>query len=161
MEVLTGDEEFLPMDQKIQYFSDKTYQTLLDNKEHKKVLVACGSFQLFDTVKRIMENDDENKDFDAYDFSKYKDQLRTEFGKKNHEYLEKIALLEVLHEVIDNGCVRELVVKGKNNIDFEKYISLIDHYTNILSFESISPNVKFTSDANSGKQQPARDCLAD
>lgn len=59
-------------------------------------------------------------------------------------------MLEVLHEVIDNGCVRELVVKGKNSIDFEKYISLIDHYTNILSFESISPNVKFTSDPNSG-----------
>lgn len=80
---------------------------------------------------------------------KYKDELKREFSKNQKEYLEKIALLEVLHEIIDNGCVKELSVKGKNHIDVNEYISHIDNYTNMLSFESISPNIKFVNHANS------------
>lgn len=158
LEVLGGDKDFLPIEDKVKFFADKVYQSLLENKQYKKVLVGCGSFQLYDIIRMIMENDDKECDFDDYDFQKHKDELRREFGKNSKDYLEKIALLEVLHEVIDNGSVRELSVKGKHRIDIDRYISLIDHYTDLLSFESISPNIKFSTN-HEGKN--VKNCLAD
>lgn len=50
---------------------------------------------------------------------KYKDELKREFSKNSKENLEKIALLEVLHEVVDNGCVGELTAKSKNRINID------------------------------------------
>ncbi|EAS00780.1 hypothetical protein TTHERM_00305480 (macronuclear) [Tetrahymena thermophila SB210] len=158
LEILSGDPKFLPLSQKVRYFGDRVYQSLLENKKYNQVLVACGSFQLYETVKIIMENDDQNADFDGYDFYKYKDELKREFGKNQREYLEKIALLEVLHEVIDNGCVRELTIKGKNRINIDQYISYIDQYTDLLSFESISPNVKFV---NNSEVKKIKNCISD
>ncbi|KAL4499130.1 hypothetical protein ABPG72_017032 [Tetrahymena utriculariae] len=158
LEILSGDSKFLPLNQKVRYFGDRVYQSLLENKQYKQVLVACGSFQLYETVKIIMENDDQSADFDGYDFYKYKDELKREFGKNQREYLEKIALLEVLHEVIDNGCVRELTIKGKYRINIDQYISYIDQYTDLLSFESISPNIKFV---NNSETKKAKNCISD
>lgn len=67
-------------------------------------------------------------------------------------------MLEVLHEVIDNGCVRELTVKGKHRIDIDRYISFIDQYTDMLSFESISPNIKFVNSVDTKK---VKNCISD
>ncbi|KAL4449899.1 hypothetical protein ABPG74_015018 [Tetrahymena malaccensis] len=158
LEILSGDSKFLPLNQKVKYFGDRVYQSLLENKQYKQVLVACGSFQLYETVKIIMENDDQSADFDGYDFYKYKDELKREFGKNQREYLEKIAILEVLHEVIDNGCVRELTIKGKHRINIDQYISFIDQYTDLLSFESISPNIKFV---NNSETKKIKNCISD
>lgn len=77
------------------------------------MLVVCGGFHFYDVVAKFVKNLENSVDFDDYDFLKFRDAMRTQFGKKSTEFLEKIALLEVLHEVIDNGCVRELSIKGK------------------------------------------------
>lgn len=117
--MLAGDEQYLPIKSKSEYFADRVYQSIRENEDYKRILVVCGSFHSYEVTARLLENLEESRDFDAYDFLKYRDELRLNFSKNPAEYLEKIALLEVMHEVIDNGCVRELTSKGKHFVDIE------------------------------------------
>lgn len=64
----------------------------------------------------------------------------------------------MVHDIIDNSTIRELTIKGKHKIDIDKYITHIDHYTDLLSFESISSNIKFSKSLETNK---IKNCLAE